>query len=50
MGAAGSVVDAGMLRKEFEAKAAESVSDEELLSHMKKLVNSLPAGVLLLGV
>lgn len=50
MGAAGSVADAGMLREEFEAKAAESVSDEELLKHMKNLMVSLPAGVILLGV
>lgn len=48
MGAAGSVADAGMLRREFEAKAVETITDEELMNHMKKLVVSLPPGVLLI--
>lgn len=39
MGAASSVgVDPTALRKEYEAKAASAVSDEELLKHMKTLI------------
>lgn len=45
MGAAGSVVDPSALRREYEAKAAESVSDAELLLHMKKLIVSAPPGI-----
>lgn len=37
-------VDASALRKEYETLAAKNVSDEELLSHMKKLIVSPPTG------
>lgn len=45
MGAAGSVVDPAALRKEYETKSAENVSDAELLAHMKKLIISAPSGM-----
>lgn len=51
MGAAASVdVDASVLRKEYETLAANNVSDEELLNHMKKLIISPPTGGTWVGV
>lgn len=45
MGAGGSVVDPSALRREYETKAAESVSDAELLLHMKRLIVFAPPGI-----
>lgn len=45
MGAAGSVIDPSAMRREYEKKSAESVSDEELLLHMKKFIISAPSGI-----